>query len=232
MRKRPPSQPLDAPDPHDVGADAVDVGAERLQEPGGVLHVGFAGRVQDHGLAVRGRRGHQRVLGRRDGGFVEEDLGIRVSPAWRIEKPRPASTSAPRPLNARRWVSTRRRPMKSPPGSGSSTAPQRASSGPARRTDARMRLQSSGSRDVVRMSAARERELVGTDLADADADVVEQREHRVHVADVRDVFEDHLLVGEQACGQDRQGRVLVAAGRDCSRERSAALDDKPFGHRP
>ena len=46
------AEPVDALHPHDVGADPVDVGAHGLQEPGQVLHVRLAGRVQDHRLAV------------------------------------------------------------------------------------------------------------------------------------------------------------------------------------
>src|SRR5215216_973841 len=43
------------------------------------------------------------------------------------------------------WVSSRRRPMTSPPGGGTIASPSRASNGPARRIDARIRLQSSSS---------------------------------------------------------------------------------------
>jgi hypothetical protein len=76
-----------------------------------------------------------------------------------------------------------------------------------------------------------ERQHVRVELADAHADVVQQGQHRVDVPDVGDVLDDHLLVRQQARGEDRQRRVLVAAGRDCSGQRPAALDDEPFGHR-
>src|SRR5882672_7875727 len=51
----------------------------------------------------------------------------------------PTVTSAPSRSSARKWVSTRRRPITSPPGGGRLTRPKRASIGPAKRIDARMR---------------------------------------------------------------------------------------------
>src|SRR3954451_24132790 len=64
-------------------------------------------------------------------------------------------TSAPSPSHARVCVSMRRRPMTSPPGGGTVTCPQRASSGPANRMEARMRLQSVRSSFVFAMNSAR-----------------------------------------------------------------------------
>src|ERR671923_34446 len=60
------------------------------------------------------------------------------------------------PSRARAWmcVSSRRRPITSPPGGGTIARPQRASSGPASRTEARIREQSSSSSSVFVSSAA------------------------------------------------------------------------------
>src|SRR2546426_2063943 len=52
----------------------------------------------------------------------------------------PTLTSAPSRSSARKCVSTRRRPMTSPPGGGSVTRPKRASIGPASRIEARISL--------------------------------------------------------------------------------------------
>src|ERR671935_661250 len=52
------------------------------------------------------------------------------------------------------WTSTRRRPITSPPGGGTTARPQRASSGPASRMEARMRLHSSSSSSTLRTSLA------------------------------------------------------------------------------
>ena len=75
---------------------------------------------------------------------------------------RSTSTSAPSAANAIRWVSTRRRPITSPPGGGTSAEPKRASSGPASRIDARMRVHSSGSSVVEVMSAAHTRKVLSS----------------------------------------------------------------------
>src|SRR3954453_19702046 len=64
------------------------------------------------------------------------------------------STFAPMSRNASRWASRRRRPMVSPPGGGMLTWPKRASSGPATRNEARIRLASSSSTSVPTMFAA------------------------------------------------------------------------------
>ena len=50
------------------------------------------------------------------------------------------------------------------------------------------------------------------------------REHRVDVADPRDVAEHDGLVGQQAGGEDRQGAVLVPGGADAPAERASPLD--------
>src|SRR4051794_35948185 len=65
-----------------------------------------------------------------------------------------AVTVAPNCSKARKCVSRRLRPITSPPGGGSATSPQRASSGAASRIEARMRAQSSGSRSAARISLA------------------------------------------------------------------------------
>src|SRR5438874_2727143 len=53
-------------------------------------------------------------------------------------------TSAPSRSRARKCVSTRRRPMTSPPGGGRLTRPKHTSIGPARKIDARLRAHSGG----------------------------------------------------------------------------------------
>src|SRR5437660_818725 len=57
----------------------------------------------------------------------------------------PTVISVPNRSSARKWVSTRRRPITSPPGGGRFTRPNRASIGPASRMDARIRAESLGS---------------------------------------------------------------------------------------
>src|SRR5919106_3633422 len=77
-----------------------------------------------------------------------------TSPSVRMWKRRFARTSAPRRTKAWMCVSSRRRPMTSPPGGGTIASPHRARSGPARRMDARMRAQSSSSSSRFATSTA------------------------------------------------------------------------------
>ncbi len=56
------------------------------------------------------------------------------------------------------------------------------------------------------------------------AEIGEQREHRVDVADARDVAEHDRLVGEQARGEDRERPVLVAGDPDGPVERAPPFD--------
>src|SRR5512132_2819407 len=73
----------------------------------------------------------------------------------------PIETDAPSCSSARKWVSTRRRPMTSPPGGGRVTLPNRASIGPASRIDARMRAHSAGSSGLGRTALVSTRTAFG-----------------------------------------------------------------------
>src|SRR5574337_1416264 len=63
------------------------------------------------------------------------------------------------------------------------------------------------------------------------AHIADQLTHRAHVANARDVAEDHRLVGEQAGRQEWEGGVLVSGGRHRSVEGIAAFDHELF-HKP
>ena len=79
-------------------------------------------------------------------------------------------------------VSSRRRPMTSPPGGGTVTRPKRARSGPARRNDARI----SRARSASRWSSSRHSRRPGprcTDPLDVGTELGEKLDHRLDVAD-------------------------------------------------
>src|SRR6266566_2934160 len=61
--------------------------------------------------------------------------------------------------------------------------------------------------------------------------MLEQSEHRLDVADVRNVVDQAGTVGEQRRREDRKGRVLVAGGTDRAFERAAAGDAERRWHR-
>ena len=127
------------------------------------------------------------------------------------------SIVAPSSLNAWMCGSSRRRPITSPPGGGIVARPKRASSGPASRNDARILLQSAGVGRRLRRRPARRRAPRSARPRRVGAEVGEQLEHRVDVADARHVRQRHRLVREQAGGEDRQRAVLVAGGADACR---------------
>ena len=86
-------------------------------------------------------------------------------------------------------------------------------------------------------------ELGLLDLGGVDADVVrpgpldlraeirEQLDHRLDVADARDVRELDRLVREQAGGENREGAVLVARGADPAVQRNRTLDHERLHER-
>ena len=58
------------------------------------------------------------------------------------------------------------------------------------------------------------------------AEIDEQLDHHLDVADPGQVGEAHLVGGEHGRGQDRQGTVLVPGRANGAGERTTALDDE------
>ena len=113
----------------------------------------------------------------------------------------------------------------SPPGGGIVTSPKRASSGPARRKEARIRAARSSSTTVV--DDVRRR---GAGRRCRRATRPRRRASRriaicASVSRIRGTLRRiDVLLREQAGGEDRQGRVLVAGGDDLPAQGSAALN--------
>jgi hypothetical protein len=59
----------------------------------------------------------------------------------------------------------------------------------------------------------------------------DQRDHRLDVADPRDVGEHDRLARQQARGEHRQGAVLVPGGAHPAAQRLTALDHEGLGER-
>ena len=97
---------------------------------------------------------------------------------------------------------------------------------PARRNDARISRASSASRSVFAHSARVDADLVRAGPLDVRTEVGEELDHRLDVADARDVREPHLLRRERACSEDRKRAVLVARCPHGAAQRTAALDDE------
>ena len=120
--------------------------------------------------------------------------------------------------------------MKSPPGGGILASPKRASSGPASRNEARIRSRAPRRPLVSETPRGAEADAVVGDPGDLDPEPLEQRDLGLGVADPRHPVQQHLLLGQQAGGEDRQRGVLVAGDGELAGERRAALDDE-FLHR-
>ena len=215
-----------------VRADAGDPRAQRVEEAAEPLHVRLAGRVQDDGGAQGDRGRHHRVLGGGDAHLVEEDLG---APEAAIEgEAQREPRLDPGPQRAEGEQVGVDAPPSDPVAAGSG---QRDPAGPgeqARRQQHRAaelghhgRIGVAGL-EPARVEPHRARLLHG----DAHAQVAQPFEQRGHVADARDVVDDHLAPREQAGGEDGQRLVLVAGRGDRPAQGMAALHQEAVaGHR-
>ena len=175
--------------------------------------MGLAGGVADHGGPGRERRGHQGVLGRHHRGLVHEDLagleaagrgeddvavGLdrRAHGAEGVEVgiQAPAADDVP----AGRWHL------------GAAEAGEQRPGEQERGADALGEL-------AVDLGGANvggaQRHLV-LGARHPDADVLEQAEHRVDVANARDVRDHDLLLGQHRGREDGQRSVLVPCWDD------------------
>ena len=231
LRADPPlaaEEALDAVDAQDVRLDALDLRAERDEEAAEVLDVRLAGGVADHGLARRERGRHDRVLGCHHARLVEEDVlppqavgseletradidvGAELLQGMdvRVEAPPPDHVAARR-RDARPAEARKQRPGEQ-----------------ERRTDSGRELRVDLVRRDVRGVHAH---LVLADPLGVGTESHDQRHHRLDVADPRDVVEHDRLAREQARGEDRQCRVLVAGRRDPAAQGHTALDHEGLG---
>ena len=239
-----PAQRLRAVDREQVRSDPLDIGAHLDQHPRQVLDVRLAGRVADDRGAGNQRRCHERVLGRHHGGLVQEHI-TRVQPVGGVEQ----DVAPGGDLGTHRAEGVQ---MRVQPPTTDDVASGRRHDGAAKAGKQRPGQQEGGA-DLLRQLGVHldrggaggvvvparlvgprglvhdrraERHVVGAEELHAHADRAEDREHRVDVADARDIADDHLLLGEEAGGEDRQRGVLVT--RRCQRplERDAAVDDE------
>ena len=216
--------------------DALDPRAERDEEAAEVLDVRLAGGVPDHRLARR----------RATAAMTAFSVAITLASSRKTCVPRQAvgahlvarrrSCDLGAELARSAWMcgSSRRRPITSPPGGGTHRAAeareQRAGE-QERRADARGRAprRARSCRSSRRVDA----HLVRARPLDVGAEVVEQLDHRLDVADARHVRRASTGSSvSSARGEDRQRAVLVPRGADAAVERAAALDHERLGHGP
>ena len=133
----------------------------------------------------------------------------------------PVSTRVPSSMSARKCVSRGLRPITSPPGGGSSTRPLRASSGPARRMEARIFCARWGGISSRVMSSVCRRYSLCPIFCTALPSTLEDLDHHVHVLDLGEIAQHDGLVREERGGQAGKRGVLVPARLD------PALQGKP-----
>ena len=135
-------------------------------------------------------------------------------------------TCAPSLLNARKCVSTRRRPITSPPGGGSSTCFKPRQHG-AGQQDRRANVAAQIGIELRRADIGRLKlEGVPIEFGDLYAQLGQQLQHGMHVANARDVVQDDGLIGEEGGRQQGQGGVLVAAGGDSPGQGPTTANDE------
>ena len=178
-----------------VRADAADVGAHLHEHAREVLDVRLAGRVADHRLAGGQRGGHQDVLRRHDGRLVHEDLGGAQAADGRVDDDVALVPEA----RAERGEAVEVR-VEAP--AADHVAPGRRH---RRAAEAREQRPGQQERGADRLGAAAVDLRVRVDVGGAQADLViaqplhrdaepfEHGEHRLDVADPRDVADDDLL---------------------------------------
>ena len=210
-----------------VRPDAVDPGAHRDQEPRQVLYVGLRGGVANRGRARREGGRHERVLRPHHAGLVHEE--VACAQAVRRVHLVAAVDFHPGPQRAQR-VQVRVEPPPAdevPAGRGhvclADAGEQRAGE-QERGADAAREL----GFDVAPDRVGPQRQLVLVTPGHAHAEILEQRQHRVDVADPRHVADHELFLGEDRCGQDREGGVLVPRRDDRPGQRVPALDHELF----
>jgi putative component of toxin-antitoxin plasmid stabilization module len=171
--------------------------------------------VADDRRAGRQRGGHQRVLGTHHGRLIHEEVARLQAAVVRAQ----ADVAGVLDDGAERAEGVEVRVE--------AAAPDHVAAGRRQQRLAEAREQrpgdEEGGADLLRQvrvdrglghRIGLQRHRVPVAPLDLHAEVLEQRNQRLGVADVRHVVQDDLLVGQQAGSQQRQRRVLVAGGHD------------------
>jgi hypothetical protein len=144
------------------------------------------------------------------------------------EKPRSYSTSRAEGAQARMCVSSRRRPITSPPGGGSLNSPMRADRGPATRMEARILRQRSGSRSAGLRSRAVMRHEVASRSSTCAPRLSTRCRITLHILDARNIAQSDRFFGQQTCSHQGQCGVFVSCGHHLTVQRGPAFDYEFF----
>jgi hypothetical protein len=213
----------DALDAEHVRLDPLDLRAERDEKAAEILDMRLAGGVPDHGLALGQHGGHEHVLRRHHARLVQEDRlpaqlgGAHLEAAVDVD----LDAELCEPVDVRVEPAP---PDHVPAGRRHDRAAEACEQGPGeqeRGADAAAQL-------LVELGLADaggiDPDLVVPRPLGIGADVEQELDHCVDVADPRHVREHHGLGGEHGRRQDRQRPVLVPGGPDRAAERPSAFD--------
>ena len=110
------------------------------------------------------------------------------------------------------------------------TWPNRASSGPARRIDARIREHSTGSSGLVRTPRVSTSSVFSPVQLAVAPEIEQDVEHRLHVADARHIVDPHRAIGKDRSGDHGKGGVLVASRANGAAQRLATGHNESWCH--
>ena len=218
------AQPLDALDHDLVGAGALDVGTHGHQEVGEIHYFGFPRGVLQDGFAVGEGRRHHQVLGAGDRHRIEHQPRALEAPGaganvTALDGDVGTHRLQPRDVNVHR------------PRTDGAAARQRYVSAPVARHQGTQHQDrgAHGLHQIVGCEALLDGRSVHLDahaLVDGDggAHPPEQLDRRGHVLQMRHVSDHHRVLGEQRCGENRQGGVLGPGNPHLTFERHTALD--------
>ncbi len=221
-------QTLDAVDGQGVGARALDLGAQGVEEVGQVDHFRLARGVFDHGATVGQGGGHHQVLGAGDGDHVHQDVGtLQATVDTGLDVAILDGDLGAHQLQAMDVQVDRT-------GTDGATARQ----GDVGRPEAgcqRTQCQDGGAHglhqlvggDVV-VHGPGQHGHIAVDLGGG-AQHLQQLEGGAHVLEARNVGELHLFIAQQGGEQDRQGGVL-GAGDGHFTGKGAGAGDLEFVH--
>ncbi len=191
-----------------VRPDPLDLRADRDEEAAEILDVRLARGVAEHGLALGEHCGHDRVLGSHDGRLVE----VHARPAQPVGRELVDAVDVD--VGAERGERVDVRVETAPADHVAARRrhghPPEACEQRAGEQERRANLASELGVEVGLAHAARvDADLVRARPLDVGSEVGEQLDHRLDVADARNVRQPHLVRRERARRENRKRAVLV-----------------------
>ncbi len=221
---------------HGVGADALDARAHGDQEMREILYMRLGGAVAQDGEALCRNGGAQRIFGTGDRGLVEENVGalqsrgLEVVGAIHLDVGAELLQRQKMCIHAAATdhVSTRRRQCNL-----AATCEKR----PGEKDGGTDSSAKSGI-EIGRTHFLRfDFQLVAAEPTGFRAHGLNEFDECLDIANARHIGQMHDLIGQQCRGNNRQRRILIAAGLDLARKTMPSLDNilnffmwQRFGH--